>query len=48
MVLFEYIGGTRVFMEIEDGLNAMVHEPLIMVLGGMALAAALYALTRRY
>lgn len=48
MALIEYIGNTWVFMEVEDGLNAMVDEPLIMVLGGLALAATLYALTRRY
>lgn len=48
MMLFEYIGGTQVFMEIEDGLSAMVHEPLVMVVGGLILAATLFALTRRY
>ena len=48
MVFFEYIGGTQLFSEIEHGLNAIVHEPLFMILGGLIIGGTIYALARRY
>lgn len=48
MVFFEYIGGTQLFSEIENGLNAIVHEPLYMILGVLIIGGAIFAFARRY
>ena len=48
MVFFEYIGGTQLFSEIENGLNSIMQEPLAMILGALIIGGAIFALARRY
>ncbi len=48
MVYLEYIGGTQLFSEIENGLNSLMQEPLAMILGALIIGGAIFALARRY
>ena len=48
MVYLEYIGGTQLFSEIENGLTSLMQEPLAMILGALIVGGAIFALARRY